>query len=84
LPIFGPLGPDTFEQHGGRLVAAAFAAGHLGLRRHQLAAERLGQDRLRQLLGPRRGRRYTGFDGRGQPEQALDSTDDFALLCEGR
>jgi hypothetical protein len=46
--LLPPLGQHAFEQLGGRLVVAAFAAG-------QLAAERLGQDPLRQLLGPRRG-----------------------------
>src|SRR5262249_15815705 len=43
-------------------LAAAFAAGQLGLGGHQLAAERIGQDRLRQLLDPRRRRRDPLFD----------------------
>src|SRR5262245_50147360 len=48
------LGADAVQEGAGRLVGAAFAAGQLGFGRHQLAAKRLGQDRLCQPLGPRR------------------------------
>src|SRR5262249_46556747 len=44
------LGPDPFEQHGGGLVVAALLAGEFGLRRHEVSAERPGEDGLCHLL----------------------------------
>jgi hypothetical protein len=50
-----PLRPHPLEQRAGRLVVPAFAPGEFGLRRHEFAAERLGEDGLRQRLDPLEG-----------------------------
>jgi hypothetical protein len=70
-----PLRPDAFQQHRGRFEVAVFAAGEFDFGRHQYAAERLGQDRLRQLVGPRSCRCHPLLDGVCQPEQGLDAAD---------
>jgi hypothetical protein len=59
-------------------------AGEFGFGRHQFAAERLGQDRLRQLLGPDRHRRHSFLDGVGHLEQSRAAASYSLLLGEGR
>ncbi len=75
--------PDAFQQDAGGFVAAAFRAGQFRLGGHQLAAKRLGQNRLRDLLHPRRRRGHAGFDLVRQGEQGAHAADDFVLLGEG-
>jgi len=82
LPL--SLCSNPFQQHRCRFVVAAFAAGKFGFGRRQFAAERLGQDRLRQLVGPCRRSRHLLLNGVGQAEQGLDAAEDSVLLGEGR
>jgi hypothetical protein len=60
------LSPDAGEEVGGAFVGAVLPAGEVGLGRHQLPAERLGQHRLGERVHPLPGRRIRAPEARPQ------------------
>src|SRR5947208_1296680 len=79
-PLRRPRLLDPLEQRRSRLVLAAREARQLRLGGNQLAAKRLGQDRLRQLLCPRGDRSDALLDRVSEREERLDAANDLPLL----
>ncbi len=65
-------GADALQQHGGGFV--------VGVLRHQLAAEGLGEQCGRQAFDLGAGGGVAGFEAVGVGEQGFDAADDFVLL----
>lgn len=82
-PVFA-FSFDASEENGCCFVVAALAAGEFGFCGDELAAERFGEDGLREFVGALGGSFDVFFNFVGELEKDLDAADDFVLLFHRR